>query len=74
MNKTIWPQEQIKAQKVAVQEMETSSCQCLIYHPIGSEWVRFYKEWIKQGKNVGLLLIQLFGNCPNKQTNEGINQ
>ena len=71
MGKTIWPQEQIKAQEVAVQEMETSPCQCLIYHPIGSEWVRLYKEWIKQGKNHGLLLLQLFGNCPNKQKNEG---
>jgi hypothetical protein len=74
MSKNIWPQEQIEAQKVAVQEIKTSPCQCLIYHPVGSEWVRFYKEWIIQGKNVGLLLMQLFGNCPNKQNIEGINK
>jgi len=54
--------QQIQAQLEAVKRMETSSCNCIVYHPSGEEWTRIYKEWLSNKSSMDMV-EQLFGKC-----------
>jgi hypothetical protein len=59
---------QLAEQTKAVEELSTSSCQCLVYHPKASsnEWKRVYKDWTDTGKTSMQMSAQLFGYCPDQ--------
>jgi hypothetical protein len=59
---------QLAEQTRAVDELSTSPCQCLVYHPKGAskEWERVYQDWTRTGKISMQLTAQLFGHCPSQ--------
>ena len=60
---------QIQAQREAVARMESSPCRCtVVYHPIGEEWERVYKEWRTTESSSANHLAQLFGECPGRRS------
>jgi hypothetical protein len=60
--------DQIAEQTKAVEELSTSPCQCIVYHPKASsdEWNRVYKDWEDTGRTSMQMLVQLFERCPNQ--------
>lgn len=58
---------QLDQQKEAVKAMESSPCQCIVYHPKPGtdEWQRLCEDWLAH-KYSAQLAAQLFGDCPNQ--------
>ena len=55
---------QIKEQQDFVNR--AGACTCLIYHPIGEEYQRVFREWIRTGKSSMVMAAQLFNECDTK--------
>jgi len=55
---------QIKEQQDFVNR--AGACTCLIYHPIGEEYQRVFREWIRTGKSSMVMAAQLFNECATK--------
>lgn len=50
-----------------IKTIADAPCKCLIYHPVGDEWDRVYETWVATGKSDMIMVVQLFGHCPNRE-------
>jgi hypothetical protein len=53
--------EQLKAQQEFVNR--SGECTCIVYHPVGEEYQRVFREWTRTGKSNMAMAAQLFSGC-----------
>lgn len=57
--------EQITEQRDFVSR--AGECNCIVYHPVGEEYQRVFKEWVRTGRSNMVMVAQLFSECHTRQ-------